>query len=72
MRDDVNVDATHNAVNTYPAGRAAGVSARRTPFPALTFRTFDSPEPKGERRVASQGTLKAPTDESEEPILGMS
>ncbi len=28
---------------------------------------IDNPEHKGERRVASQGTLKAPTDQSQEP-----
>jgi len=30
------------------------------------FRTLDSPEHMGERCVASQGTLKVPTDQSQE------
>jgi len=41
--------------------------ALRTPFPALSFRTLDSPEPRQGRRVARSADQTGPTETTGEP-----
>jgi len=43
--------------------------ALRTPFPALSFRTLDSPEPRQGRRVARSADQTGPTETTGEPEL---
>jgi len=43
--------------------------ALRTPFPALSFRTLDSPEPRQGRRVARSADQTGPTETTGEPVF---
>jgi len=43
--------------------------ALRTPFPALSFRTLDSPEPRQGRRVARSADQTGPTETTGEPKM---
>jgi hypothetical protein len=63
-------------LHTFRHERATGTSADichfisiDRPWSVQPRKPEDSPEHKGERRVASQGTLKAPTDQSQEPEI---